>query len=204
MKVNSDLNSYFVALEAQNKYSGVVLITQGKARLFAKTNGYANRAWKIKNNLNTRFDTASVTKLFTSIAVLQQIDQGRFTLDTPVIDFLGITDTTISEEVNVFHLLTHSSGIGDDAEEENDESYEDLWKDKPNYSVTTTAEFLPQFIHKPPNFPPGQGCRYCNCSYVLLGLMVEKASGLDYRTYVKENIFAKAVWCIRIFCEWTG
>ncbi|MFQ5616372.1 MAG: serine hydrolase domain-containing protein [Anaerolineales bacterium] len=94
--------------------------------------------------------------------------------------------------MNVFHLLTHTSGIGDDCEEEDGENYEDLWKTKPNYSVTTAADFLPQFIHKPPNFPPGQGCRYCNCSFVLLGLMIEKATGMTYRDYVRQNIFARA------------
>src|SRR3989442_10453901 len=50
-----------------------------------------------------------------------------------------------------------------------------------------------QFAHKPPNFPPGQGCRYCNCGYVLLGLLIEKASGLSYRDYVRQHIFAPAV-----------
>lgn len=92
----------------------------------------------------------------------------------------------------VYHLLTHTSGIGDDAEEENGESYEDLWRTKPNYAVTTTADFLPQFIHKPPNFPPGQGCSYCNCSFVLLGLMIEKISGMNFRDYVRQNIFTRA------------
>jgi CubicO group peptidase (beta-lactamase class C family) len=188
----TELHSYFKELERNNQYYGVVLITQGSKQLFAEAYGYASRAWKVRNTLDTRFDTASVTKLFTAIAVLQLIDQGHFTLQTSVIDFLGITDTTISKDVNVFHLLTHSSGIADDSEEEDDEIYEDLWKDKPNYSVTTTVDFLPQFIHKPPNFPPGQGCRYCNCGFILLGLMVEKVSGMDYRAYVRENIFAKA------------
>ncbi len=65
-------------------------------------------------------------------------------------------------------------------------------KTKANYWVTQTEDFLPQFIHKPANFPPGQGCRYCNCSYVLLGLMIEKVSGLTYRDYVRQNIFARA------------
>ncbi len=75
-----------------------------------------------------RFDTASITKLFTSVATLQLIDQGLLSFDTSVIDFLGLKDTAISPDVNVFHLLTHTSGIGDDAEEEAGEDYEDLWK----------------------------------------------------------------------------
>ena len=139
-----------------------------------------------------RFDTASITKLFTSVATLQLIDRGLLSLDTGVIDFLGLKDTAISTDVNVFHLLTHTSGIGDDAEEEAGEDYADLWISKPNYSVTETVDFLPQFVHKPPNFAPGQGCRYCNCSFILLGLVIEQITGFSYRDYVRRNIFAPA------------
>jgi CubicO group peptidase (beta-lactamase class C family) len=102
-----------------------------------------------------------------------------------------LENTKISNDVNVFHLLTHTSGIGDDAEEEDGENYEDLWKTKPNYSVRNTEDFLPQFVYKEPNFAPGQGCRYCNCSFVLLGLMIEKATGMSYRDYVRKHIFEK-------------
>jgi CubicO group peptidase (beta-lactamase class C family) len=186
------LDRYFRELEEQDRFSGVVLITQGATRLYSAAYGYASRPWRIRNKLDMRFDTASITKLFTSVASLQLIDRGLLSLDTGVIDFLGLDDTEISKEVNVFHLLTHTSGIGDDAEEEDGEIYEDLWRTRPNYSVTTTAAFLPQFIHRPPNFPPGQGCRYCNCSFVLLGLMIEKATGMTYRDYVRQNIFARA------------
>jgi len=108
-----------------------------------------------------------------------------------VVDFLALEHTAIARDVNVFHLLTHSSGIGDDCEEEDGEVYEDLWKTKSNYSVTTTKDFLPQFIHKPANFAPGRGCRYFNCSYVLLGLMIERVSGQSFRDYGRKNIFGK-------------
>jgi len=142
--------------------------------------------------LETRFDTASITKLFTSVATLQLIDQGLLAPDISAVDFLELPDSAISRNVNVYHLLTHTSGIGDDCEEEAGERYEDLRVSKPNYSVVKTEDFLPQFIHKPPNFPPGQGCRYCNCSFVLLGLMIEKVTGLTYRDYVRKNVFARA------------
>jgi len=192
MVFHKSLDHYFHELEEQEKYSGVVLITQRETSLYAGAFGYASRSWKIKNTLDMRFDTASITKLFTAVATLQLIDQGAFFFDTGVIDFLELEDTSISKEVNVGNLLTHTSGIGDDCEEEDGEVYEDLWKTKPNYSVTQTADFLPQFIHKPPNFAPGKGCRYCNCSYVLLGLMIEEVTGTTYRDYVRRNIFAKA------------
>lgn len=186
------LDAYFRELEQQDRFSGVVLITRGQQPIYTGTFGYASRSWSIPNTVDTRFNTASITKLFTAIATLQLIDQGKFTFDTGVIDFLDLRDTTIAKEVTVFQLLTHTSGIGDDSEEEDGEDYADLWKTKPNYSVTTTADFLPQFMHKPPNFPPGQGCRYCNCSYILLGLMIEKSTGMPYRDYVRQHIFAPA------------
>ena len=188
----SELRQYFQELEEQDRFSGVVLIIRGSLEVYSGAYGYASRAWKIKNTLDTRFDTASITKLFTAAAVLQLIDQDRLAFDTGVVEFLKLEGSAISRDVNVFHLLTHSSGIGDDADEEAGESYEALWKTRPNYEVIETVDFLPQFIHKTPNFPPGQGCRYCNCGYILLGLLIEKISGMKYRDYVRQNIFAKA------------
>jgi CubicO group peptidase (beta-lactamase class C family) len=187
-----ELERYFQQCTEHDAFSGVVLITQGSAQLFAGTYGYASRAWKVPNSLATRFDTASVTKLFTAVATLQLIDRGLLAFDTPVIDFLGLQDTAIAPAVNVFHLLTHTSGIADDAEEESGEDYADIWKTRANYAVIETADFLPQFAYKSPNFPPGQRCRYCNCGYVLLGLLIEKASGLSYRDYVRQHIFLPA------------
>ncbi len=187
-----DLHPYFTDLAAQDKFSGVVRITQGEQELWSGAYGYASRAWQVPNTLDTRFDTASITKVFTAVAALQLVDQGKLALDTRVIERLGLTGTTISPEVTVHQLLSHSSGIADDADEEAGESYEALWQERSNYLVTTTADFLPGFIHKPANFAPGQGCRYCNVGYILLGLLIEQASGLVYRDYVRQHIFAPA------------
>lgn len=176
----------------EDTFSGVALITRGSERLFAGAYGYASRAWQIPCTLDTRFDTASVTKLFTAVATLQLVERGLLTLDTPVIPTLGLHGTAISEAVTVYHLLTHTSGIADDADEESGERYADLWQTRANYLVRETADFLPQFAYKPPNFAPGARCRYCNCGYVLLGLMIEQASGLSYRDYVRQRVFAPA------------
>jgi CubicO group peptidase (beta-lactamase class C family) len=192
MPVTDGLDRYFRELEAQDAFSGVVLITCGETQLYAAAYGYASRPFRIPNTLDTRFDTASITKLFTAVATLQLVDRGAFGLDTCAIPFLGLEDTSISPQATVYHLLTHTSGIGDDCEEEDGEVYEELWKTRSNYSVTETVDFLPQFAHKPANFGPGQGCRYCNCSFVLLGLMIEQVTGMTYRDYVRQNVFARA------------
>ena len=70
------LAQYLEELEQQDRFSGVVLVTQRDEQLFAGAYGPASRAWKIPNTLDTRFDTASITKLFTAAAILQLIDGG--------------------------------------------------------------------------------------------------------------------------------
>jgi CubicO group peptidase (beta-lactamase class C family) len=187
-----NLDQYLRQKTTGKDFSGVVLITRGSSELYAGSFGCASRSWQTQNTLDTRFDTASITKLFTAVATLQLIERGEFNLDQQVVPFINLTEGVISPAVTVRHLLTHTSGIGDDVEEEDGEDYAELWVSKPNYSITETKDLLPQFIHKPANFPPGEGCRYCNCGYVLLGLMIEKATGLAYRDYIREYVFTKA------------
>jgi CubicO group peptidase (beta-lactamase class C family) len=179
-------------LEAADKFSGVIGVKQGDEELLLDAFGYASRTWNIPTTIETRFDTASITKLFTAVATLQLVEQGAFALDTSVVGYLGLEETGISPAVTPYHLLTHTSGIADDADEEAGERYEDLFLERPNYSVLETADYLPQFVGKPPNFAPGEGCRYCNAGYVLLGLMIERATGSTYRSYVAEYVFAPA------------
>lgn len=186
------MDRYLRGLEASDAFSGVVRVTVGDDERFAGAYGLASRAWRVRNTLETRFDTASITKLFTAVATLQQVDGGAFGLETSAVGYLGLEGTAISPDVTVRHLLTHTSGIGDDADEEAGESYEAVWRTRPNYSVLETADFLPQFVHRQPNFAPGQGCRYNNCGYVLLGLMVERATGRPYRDVVREDVFTPA------------
>ena len=175
MDATRELNAYFEDLEDRDAFSGVVLVTRGRSRLFAGAFGHASRSWRIRNTLDTRFDTASITKLFTAVATMQLVDRGAFAMDTGVIDFLGLEGTNIPRDVTVYQLLIHTSGIGDDSEEEDGENYEDVWADRPNYSVTTTSGFLPQFAHN-----------------VLLGLMIERSTGTTYRDYVREHVFERA------------
>lgn len=185
-------------------FSGVCLVKRGDDVLFHEAYGLAHRGFQIPNTLSTRFDTASITKLFTAVAIWQLIDRGLIGLDTAVMPYLEIAETAISDDVAIFHLLTHTSGIADDADEEAGEDYELLFVDKPNYSVRETGDFLPQFAFKPSLFAPGEDARYNNCAFVLLGLVIEKATGVDYRTYVQQQVFARAGMTDSEFCAMDG
>ena len=173
-------------------FTGVVVLRRGADTLFEGAYGLASPRWGVPNRLSTRFDCASVTKLFTSVAVLQQVAAGRLGLDDSIHDHVDLAGTAIPATVTLRHLLTHTSGIADDADEEAGEEYADLFVDRPCYSVTTTRDFLPQFAHKPPLAPPGERCRYCNVGYVLAGLALEAVTGETYRDYVGREVFGRA------------
>ncbi len=131
-------------------------------------------------------------ELFTGVAALQLVGDGRLDLDALITGLVELAGTTISSAVTVRHLLNHTSGIADDADEEAGEEYEALWVDKPVYSVTETWDFLPQFAYKPALFAPGEKCRYCNVGYILVGLAIEEITGTPYREHIPQAVFAPA------------
>lgn len=173
-------------------FTGVVALKQGDRTLFEGAYGLASPRWCVPNTLETRFDTASITKLFTSVAVLQLVGRGLLDLDASIHEYVDLAGTTISRDVTLRHLLTHTSGLADDADEEAGEEYADLWLERPVNSISTTRDLLPQFTSKAPLARPGERCRYCNVGYVLAGLAVEGVSGRSYREHVAAEVFGPA------------
>lgn len=191
-RLSADLLAAVEAVARREEFSGVVRVTRGGEVVLERAYGLASRRWHAPVAVTTRFDIASVTKLFTAVAVLQQVDAGTLDLDASIGTWVPLAGTEISAQMTLRHLLTHTSGLADDADEEAGESYEALWVDRPNYSVTRTADFLPQFAHKTARAAPGADCRYCNVGYILAGLALEEVTGQTFRDYVAERVLARA------------
>gem|GEM_PF-6351204 len=126
-------------------FSGTCLIKQDNNILLEYACGMAHKGFQIPNNIDTKFNTASITKVFTAVAVLQMIEQGTFSLTDKITDLVDLSGTKIPNDVTVEHLLTHSSGIANDVDD--DESYNTYFLDLPNYSIRNTADFLPYFLY---------------------------------------------------------
>jgi CubicO group peptidase (beta-lactamase class C family) len=186
------LDGWLRARAAADEFSGVVLMSRAGATVFSGAYGWASRRWRVPVTAETRFDTASIGKVFTAVAALQLVDQGRLDLEMPITEVVDLSGTTISSAVRLRHLLTHTSGIADDADEEAGEDYAELWLDRPCYTVLQTRDFLPGFADKPAVFPPGERCRYCNAGYILLGLAIEAVTGTSYRDHIARAVFAAA------------
>lgn len=174
-------------------FSGVVLIKQDGKTVLSEAYGYANRSFLVKNTVDTRFRIASITKMFTAVAILQLIENKKISLETKVKDYLDLNNSAIPHGVTIFHLLTHTSGIADYFDEASgNDAWEKLWQEQPIYCVRKLTDYLPLFISKEPTSIVSEKFHYNGAGYILLGLVIEKASRLTYFDYVRENIFSKA------------
>ncbi|WP_077299808.1 serine hydrolase domain-containing protein [Virgibacillus pantothenticus] len=189
MKNDNHIESVFNHYVETKNFSGVGLVKQGEDILYHAAHGYAHKGFLVKNRVDTKFDTASITKVFTATAMLMLVDQQLLSLHDRLEDIIDIGKGKLSKDITIYHLLTHTSGIADDADEEAGESYEAIWEEIPNYSVREATDYVAQFIDRQPNFMPGEGCRYNNAGFILLGLVIEAISGRNYRDFVKEHIF---------------
>jgi D-alanyl-D-alanine carboxypeptidase len=172
-------------LEAQTKadeFSGVILVAKGPRVIFHEAYGFADREKQIPNRKDTKFNLGSINKNFTRVAVQQLARQGKLRLDDKIKTFLpDYPNADAAEKVTVRQLLNMTSGIGDFFGERFDAT--------PKEKIRTLKDYLPLFADLPLLFEPGTSNKYSNGGYVVLGLIIEKASGVDYYTYVRENIF---------------
>lgn len=175
-------------------FSGAVLLARGGETLFQYAGGYAHRGWQIRNQIDTRFRIASVSKMFTAVAALQLVERGELALDAPAISLLKLERSSIPESVTVHHLLTMTAGIADWFDETGD--WEANWKALlervPVYLLRNDADYLPLFIDEPPVAAVGERHQYNGASYILLGLAIERVSGRPYREFVRQEVFARA------------
>lgn len=182
--IAKELDAFVKNLVTEDKFSGAVLIAKDDKPIFQKAYGLASKDFNVPNQINTKFNVASMGKMFTGIAVAQLAEQKKLSFD----DFIGrhLPDypKEVASRVTIHHLLTHTSGLG---------SY---WKDEfheANHArFRTIQDFFPLFVNDAPSFPPGTKWAYSNTGFMLLGAIIEKVAGQSYFTYVKENVFRRA------------
>lgn len=173
-------------------FSGTVLVKKQESILVDSSYGYANRSERIKNQRNTRFGIASGCKLFTSIAIGQLVEQGVLSFDTRLRDCLDIDFPHIDKDITIHHLLTHTSGIPDYFDEEIMSDFEELWIQYPMYHIRRLQDFLPLFQNGTMKSKTGERFHYNNAGYILLGLIIEQATNLEFTQYVEKHIFEPA------------
>lgn len=183
----AQLDGFALGLTLTDRFSGVVLVASNGGIVFEKAYGKLDEKQETPIAAGSRFNLASAGKMFTAVAVLQQIAAGRLTLDSHVGEVLkDYPNKTFADQVTVRQLLTHTAGAGD---------MNDLFGVE-NASVRARIHSVSDMValhwDRAPEFPPGSGQRYGNFGHVVLGRMVEILSGQDFETYVRMHIFAPA------------
>ncbi len=162
-------------------FQGSVLAAKDGRVVFKAGYGLADAEKKIPSTPATKYLIASITKTFTAAAVLLLEEEGLLKLSDPIAKYLEDYPPETAAKVTIHHLLSHTSGIPEAAADPR--SLGDLTKPR------TPEELIALFKDKPLEFEPGAGCRYSNSGYVVLGKIIECASGRSYYDYVREKIF---------------
>ena len=178
------LNYYFNHVAQQGYMNGNILLAQNGHTIYQRSFGYADLTSGRQNNNASRFNLASISKIFTSTAILQLKGKGLLQLNDTFQHYFPAFPYT---NITIRHLLTHTSGLPDL------ELYESLIKAYPD-TIVTNDIIIPTLIKEkmPLSFSPGDRFRYSNTNYSLLALLVEKLSGQSFAAYLSTHIFQPA------------
>jgi len=167
----------------KDKFSGTVLVAKEDKVIFERAYGFACRRFNVPNRIDTKFNIGSLNKLVTKVAILQLVQKGKLDLDDLVGKHLPDFREDIASKVKIRHLISFTSGMGDYFGDKFDAALGKLRK---------VSDFVPLFIEDPLISEPGEKWNYSNAGYVVLGLIIEATSGMDYYEYVRENIYLPA------------
>ena len=171
-------------MKLQHSPSGVVTLVKDGQVIFSKGYGYQDIEKGIPvDPATTMFRVASISKLFTWIAVMQQVEQGNLDLDVDVNQYLKtfqIGDTWPGQPVTLRHILSHTAGFEDG--ELGYFIFHDADRIMP--LAKSLATYIPERIN-----PPGEHTGYSNWGAALAGLIVSNVSGIEFNKYIRKNIF---------------
>lgn len=166
---------------ADADFSGVLMLKRGDHVVYQRAVGQAERVFGAANRIDTRFNIASIGKMFTATAILRLVEQRRVDLDAPVLRYLpDYPAPAIAGQITARQMLSHSSGVG---------NYWEAIAQKPSQAFVDTRDFLPLIADQPLEFTPGERLGYSNGGYVILGLIVEALTGETFADHIRRTIF---------------
>jgi CubicO group peptidase (beta-lactamase class C family) len=179
---------------AEHRTAGVsVAVVKNGRTILAKGYGFADLENDVPATPETVYRIGSITKQFTSAAIMRLVEQGKLSLDDTLQKLLPNFPTQ-GNRVTVRHLLNHTSGI---------KSYTSLG---PKWARVVRLDLAPDsvvalFANEPFDFKPGDAYRYNNSGYFLLGMIIEKLSGKPYGQYLQDEFFTPLNLKSTLYCD---
>lgn len=197
----SDHKSQLIKEYSEQNNDVGVLVLQGKDSLYEKAAyGFKNKASIAMIN-NAYFEIGSASKIFTAIAILQLMEQGKLEMDTKVSKFYNTENIrklsdfegkNYWDEITIKMLLNHTSGFNDylNAYGSDEKALEIFSDPNKTYSLEDIVNLT--LVAGKALYKPNGEFHYSNTNYILLSGIIEKISGMPWRDYIKKNMFEKA------------
>lgn len=173
------MDTLLTAYAQAQQFNGTVLVAQKGQILYQKGFGYKEAAQKQPVDVNTIFQTGSITKQITAAVIMQLQQEGKLSVTDKLSKYFS--GFTHGDKITIEHLLTHTSGIYNYT---NDSL---IAKEDPT-QPRSQAQMLALFKSYPPDFEPGTHFNYSNSGYSLLGYIIEKVTQQPYEQVVRERI----------------
>jgi CubicO group peptidase (beta-lactamase class C family) len=176
------LNVYIQKVMTRFKIPGltIAIIQDGKP-LYTNAFGVKNVDTQEKLNAEDIFHFASVSKPFVATAVMQLVEEGKMDLDeklTAYLPYFELADERY-KDITIRQMLNHSSGIPD---------VQDYEWNKPQYDEGAAERYVRSLKDQQMLFAPGEGARYSNMAFDILGDVIAKVSGISFEDYMTQNI----------------
>jgi len=159
--------------------AAAIVVKDGRV-IYRKGHGLANLELRVPMRPEMVFQVGSITKQFTSAAILMLVEQGKVNLDDDLRTYLPEYPDK-GARISIEHLLTHTSGIKSYTD---DPKWFAMWRQD-----MTPAEIIAITQDQPLDFPPGTKFLYNNTGYVILGAVIEKVTGQAYGEFIRNSIF---------------
>lgn len=177
------LSAYVDRLASRGIFSGAVLLADAQGVLYQNAKGMADLRFQVPNNVETRFNLASMNKMFTAISILQLAQANKLSLQDKLVRYVdpSLFASADFQHITLQQLLSHTAGLG--------------WPEYPDQQhqqFRQLQQYRPLLKHLSLVAKPGSRYMYSNEGMLLLGMVIEQASGLSYDAYVQQHIYAKA------------
>jgi CubicO group peptidase (beta-lactamase class C family) len=157
-------------------YSGSFMVVHKGKVVLNKGYGHADREAKIPSAGDTVYDIGSLAKQFTATAIMKLEEQGKLKVSDTLGKFAPDAPAD-KKKITIEQLLTHTAGINQVPD---------------RYSEISRDELIGSILQRPLRYEPGSSNAYSNEGYAVLAYVVEKASGKDFKTYLREQLFKPA------------
>lgn len=179
-KIDELMRAYY----RERLLNGTVLVAERGKVIYKRGFGLANMEFKVPNDANTKFRLASIAKPLVATLTMRLVEQGKLSLDSKVSDFLLDYRKDVADKVTVRHLLSHTSGLPD--------RFGRGITERMRRDPFTREQLLDLYGSGPLEFEPGSNFKYGTVAYILMSLIIEKATGKTFEHSLHDNLLAVA------------